>query len=156
LIRQAGFTMVELITVMVLLGVLAAFAVPRIVDGDTTGPVVYGEQVVSALRLAQKTAVARRRTVCATTAPGAVTLRIKTSVGNGACNAGMDEITDDLYTSRDPKIVLAGAPGELRFQPDGTILDNQGARFGALALRIESSGKLRRTIDLDGGTGYVD
>lgn len=152
--------MVELITVMVLLGVLSAVAIPRMLDGDTTAPVVYGEQVVSALRLAQKTSVARRRTVCVATAPGAVTLSIRTAVGagfgNNACNAQMEGITNDLYASKDTKTVLAGAPAALFFQPDGTIVDAHGARVGALSLRIESNGKLHRTIRLDGGTGYVD
>lgn len=148
--------MVELITVMVLLGVLAAVAVPRMMGENTTGAAVYGEQVVSALRLAQKTAVARRRTVCASASAGSVTLRIRTAQGPGACDAQMEGITDDLYAGKDATIVLAGAPAALRFHPDGTITDANNVRLGRLSLAITSSGETRRTIALDGATGHVD
>jgi len=148
--------MVELITVMILLGVLAAVAMPRMMGDNTTGAAVYGEQVVSALRLAQKTAVAKRRTVCVTANPARVTLLIRTQAGSGACNASLVGITDDLYASKDSKIVLADAPSAMRFQPDGSITDGQDVRLGRRELKITLAGASRRVIVVDGGTGYVD
>lgn len=154
--RQAGFTMVELITVMVLLGVLAAVALPRLMGQNTTGAAVFGEQVVSALRLAQKSAVAKRRTVCATTSASAVTLQVSIQPGSNTCTASLEGISDDLYASKDAKVVLADAPPALHFQPDGSITDAQGVRFGPLALKIKAGDDVRRTIELDGGSGHVD
>ncbi len=58
--------MVELITVMILVGILAAFAAPRL--GDITGfsGPGYASDVHGALAHARRTAVASRRHVCVT------------------------------------------------------------------------------------------
>lgn len=154
--RQAGFTMVELITVMVLLGVLAAIGVPRLMGDNTIGAAVFGDQVVSALRMAQKSAVARRRTVCVTTTTTTIDLRVRAAVGPGACDTAMVGIENGQYDSKDATITMAGVPATLRFQPDGTIVDANNLQFGALQFTIRMGTLDRRTIRLEGATGYVD
>jgi MSHA pilin protein MshC len=147
--------MVELITVMVLIGVLAAFAVPRLMGDSATGAALFGDQVASGLRMAQKSAVARRRTVCVTTTATTLTLRVRTAVGNGPCDVQLQGITDDLYDSKEAGIVMSGAPPLLLFRPDGTIDDGNGVRLGRVDIAIKGANAIRRTITLDGGTGYV-
>ena len=57
-IHEAGFTLVELVAVILLLGILAAFALPKFFElGSYSGRAAYDE-VASALRYAQKLAVA--------------------------------------------------------------------------------------------------
>ena len=154
--RQDGFTMVELITVMVLLGVLAAIGLPRLMGDNGTSVAVFGDQLASALRQAHTNAVARRRTVCVEATGTAVRLRIKTTAGPGACNAAIDNVTDDLFASRDSKVTVAGAPATLFFQPDGTVSSSQnGPPLGRLALAIQASGVTQRSVVLEGSTGYV-
>lgn len=61
-----GFTMIELIVVMILVGIMAVAVLPRFADKrdfDTRG---YADQVLSSLRYAQKTAIAQRRRVLVT------------------------------------------------------------------------------------------
>lgn len=53
-----GFTLVELIVVILIVGVLAAVAMPRFVDNTTFAERGYYEELVAALKFAQKTAVA--------------------------------------------------------------------------------------------------
>lgn len=85
-----GFTMVELIAVLVIVGVLAAVAAPRFFtrsDFDARG---FSDQTLAILRYAQKAAVAERRTVCVAfsasgVAPATVILTIGSAFG-GACN----------------------------------------------------------------------
>lgn len=55
---QRGFTLVELILVLVVIGILAAVAAPRFFDRNVFDERVYFEEVLSALRYAQKLAVA--------------------------------------------------------------------------------------------------
>ncbi|MEK7810720.1 MAG: prepilin-type N-terminal cleavage/methylation domain-containing protein, partial [Pseudomonadota bacterium] len=58
-LKQRGFTLVELITVMVIVGILAVVALPRFFDKNTFDSRGYADQVISTLRFAQKVAVAQ-------------------------------------------------------------------------------------------------
>ena len=153
-VAQAGFTMVELITVMVLLGVLAAIAIPRLMGDNTVEAAVHGDKVASAVRLAQKTALAKRRSVCLATGSG--TLRVSAAPGSGACDLALRGVADNLFASKDPNVGISTAQPMLRFQPDGSILDADGKQLGKVTIAITLGGNIQRTIRLDGGTGYVD
>ena len=54
---ERGFTMVELIIVMILVGVMAAYAVPKFAAMTNLSQDAWRDQVKSALRYAQKAAV---------------------------------------------------------------------------------------------------
>ena len=74
--RQRGFTLIELIMVMVMLGVLAVFAAPRIFNSDDFYARGFHDETLGLLRYAQKAAIAQRRTVCVVFAAGSATLSI--------------------------------------------------------------------------------
>lgn len=58
-----GFTLIELIMVIVLLGVLAVVVVPRFADKGDFDAVGYAHRLESVLRFAHKTAIAQRQLV---------------------------------------------------------------------------------------------
>jgi MSHA pilin protein MshC len=62
--NQRGFTLVELITVIVVIGIIAVVAAPRFFDKNVFDSRGFYDQVISTLRYAQKTAIAQRTTVC--------------------------------------------------------------------------------------------
>jgi len=77
--KNRGFTMTELITVIVILGILAAVAAPRFFDRGTFDSRGFYDQTISTLRYAQRAAISQRRFVCAQFSavdliPGTVTL----------------------------------------------------------------------------------
>jgi MSHA pilin protein MshC len=75
---QRGLTLIELIMVIIILGVLAVFAAPRVFNtGDFTAR-GFHDETMSLLRYAQKTAIAQRRTVCVALNDTGVTLSIDT------------------------------------------------------------------------------
>jgi MSHA pilin protein MshC len=61
--RTRGFTLVELILIVVLIGILSFFAGARISDRNQGNARGFAEQVASTLRFAQKAAIAQRRNV---------------------------------------------------------------------------------------------
>lgn len=90
-IRKNGFTLVELIGVMIIIGILAVMAMPRFADRSTFDTRSFSDQTAAALRYAQKAAIAQRRLVCvafsaAGVAPATVTLRIARNFNDVACN----------------------------------------------------------------------
>jgi MSHA pilin protein MshC len=72
---QCGFTLTELITVIVILGIISAVAIPRFFDRNVFESRGFYDQVISTLRYAQKAAIAQHRFVCvAVTTPQTITL----------------------------------------------------------------------------------
>jgi MSHA pilin protein MshC len=74
--------------VIVILGVLAVFAAPRIFNTGDFSQRGFHDETLSLLRFAQKTAIAQRRTVCVTLAAGGVSMTMDTnSPPDGVCDA---------------------------------------------------------------------
>lgn len=87
---SAGFSLIELVVVIVLLGIMATVVMPRWRGGSGFEERALRDQLVAALRYAQKSAVAARRTVCVnfSTAPSKVDFTISNAYGASNCSAG--------------------------------------------------------------------
>ncbi|OYY47540.1 MAG: hypothetical protein B7Y56_02000 [Gallionellales bacterium 35-53-114] len=155
-LSQHGFTLVELITVMVIVGIVSAIALPRILDRGSFDSRGYYDQVISSLRYAQKTAISQRRTVCVTfPITGGMELTTASNFG-GACNTGLQNPTgtypagQTTYTVDAPNgVTLTGAVA-ISFDALG-----RASFAGASPLSISVSGFAAGNVCIEAETGYV-
>lgn len=154
--RHLGFTMVELIIVMIIVGVIAVVVLPRfdLLGGfDARG---YADQVEAWLRFAQKSALAQRRMVSLDLSTAPPTLRQSTAT---VCDTGGS--------------LMSGTPSGWRAPAGNTTLtnsaglgnpicfDSMGRPYatGLLAtqqnIQVADRGTTIKTIYIEPETGYV-
>lgn len=137
-----GFTLIELIMVVLILGVLAVYAAPRMFNTGDFNARGFHDETLSLLRFAQKTAIAQRRTVCVALNTSGVTLTMDTTIPpDQAC----DTVLEPPNTLRGGT-GLVGVPGAFQFSPLGST--NQAA---AVTVTISNS----TGITVEAVTGYV-
>lgn len=118
--RQHGFTLVELILVLVVIGVLAAVVGPRFFDRDVFDKRQQYEEALSALRYAQRRALASGCPVRVQVAEGASSLTWATACGRGPDNdARLIDPYGDRYSS-----LLAAPVVDLVFNALGCVRSN--------------------------------
>lgn len=147
--RQPGFTLIELIMVLVIMGVLAVFAAPRLfnrADFDARG---FHDETLAILRYAQKTAIAQRRAVCVTLPSTGVTLRLfADNPAPATCAAATLAQAPALAPPFTPSggTGLAATPSAFQFTPLGST-----DQSSAIAITITNS----TAITVEASTGYV-
>jgi MSHA pilin protein MshC len=62
--QQRGFTLVELVMTIIIIGIMAAVVIPRVFDNNVFQARGFADQVKATLRYAQKVAIAQHRYVC--------------------------------------------------------------------------------------------
>jgi len=150
--RCRGFTMVELVVVIVMIGILAATVMPRWRGGSGLEERGFRDRTAAALRYAQKSAIAARLTTCAafTMTPPSVSFRISSLNGAADCTAGADLIGPDGL------VLVVGATGSATFTaaPASIVFDAAGRPNGASVISI-SGLPAALAITVEAETGYV-
>lgn len=152
--RAAGFTLVELVTVLLLVAVLAAVAVPRM-DGMMGLPgAAWRDQVLAGLLQARSLAQGHRRLVCVAVASGELRLTQAAANPASSCSTALNGPTGDARWAVDSQAlaVTLSPPGTLYFQPDGRVTSD-GAGATPVNVTITVSGE--PNLSITGETGHV-
>lgn len=154
--RQGGYSLVELVAVMMVVGILAAVVLPKLGDTSVFRALAFHDDVVSALRYGQKVAVSHRRLVCAVVTGTSVTLSVATNNPATSCSGnliGPDGNSAYAHSGDPDHVNLVISPaGPLYFQPDGRITsDAAGSSVSNYSLTVADL----PAISVNGSTGYV-
>lgn len=137
--RAGGFSLVELVVTLVLLGILAALSTPLFNKSDTDAA-WFQEQVRAAIRYAQKQAIAQRTSVFVKISP--TKLEVCRDAGCGT-----------------PLLSLANNSAYVIDAPSGVTLSSSVSPFSFNGLGQASAGVTvsvnGRPVTVVGETGYV-
>ena len=152
---MTGFTLVELVVTLVIVGILAAFVAPRFFGTHGFEERGFYDETLFALRFAQKAAIAQRRLVCVEF-PDDKTVRLRIASANpaAACDTNLsgpdgatpytiDATADTKYRNADVK--FAAVPATVTFDPLGK--PNAAATISVAGFAS--------SIKVEAETGYV-
>jgi len=155
---EHGFTLVELVMTLVILGVISAVSLPKFFSASTFDERYFHDDLLSAARYSQRLAIgsgcAVRLSVsgtgfsldqdanCDTTAPSYTISVIRPS-------------DSELFTNSDvpSSITITFDQSSYFFLPQGGVVDSVGADVGNSTITL--TGTITRVINITGATGYA-
>lgn len=145
--RAAGFTLIELVVVILLMAIMLTVAAPRFFSrNDFEGP-AYAQELASAARYAQKLAISSGCPVQFVVAAASYVLQ---QPANADCSGAFDRIaihpaTGGNFSGTAPVgLSTGGAPATVAFNSRG--IPDAGRTFTMAG----------RTVGIEAGSGYVD
>lgn len=139
---MAGFTLVELVMVMLILAVLAAVALPKMTDTSLWGLRAYSDTVVSQLQSARRMALAQRRPIVASVSTTGVSLDYVAggNIASLSCPSGASPCIAET--------------GSITFNAgnSGSTVTSAGAVF---TITVSGGASFSRQLRVDGETGHI-
>lgn len=142
-----GFTLVELVMTIALVGILAVVALPRMFNTSAFEGQGFFDQTVSVLHYAQKAAIAQRRTVCVAFEANKISLRIASTFGSNTCDIdleGPDGTPGFTITAR-RGIHYLPVPNNFQYTARGAASVSQSIGVTGVP----------KTINIDANTGHA-
>jgi MSHA pilin protein MshC len=155
----SGFTIIELVMVMVLAGILAVAVIPRFANKTAFDERGFFDQTIDMVRYAQKLAIAQRRDVFVSVTTNSICLTYVTS--NSTCTLAV--------TPLPPTSIVLNPADQAWFKRDATRVGQAGGSFAsattfsfnalgkpsaATVISINSTGPTQN-ITVEAETGYV-
>jgi MSHA pilin protein MshC len=142
-----GFTLIESVTVMVILAILGAYALPRFFDNQVFNERGYADEVASALRYAQRIATASR-------CPVRITLNAAnySAMQQNGCPLNGVGVWGTAVRRMDGTNLAGAAPTNIALAPAAVLtFDADGNVSSGAALSING----RFNVNVNAGNGLV-
>lgn len=170
--RARGFTIVELVAVIVVVGILAAFAAPRFMQNETFDARTFTDQNLSMLRYAQKLAIAQNRPVFALLNGNRIALCFQVACATAdrvlaPAGANSGSVATVTACGNTGTWFCEGRPNNVSYTPASAVFYFNAlgrpfatgdiepvSSFGRLNIAIGGGG-ITRTIVVEAETGYV-
>jgi MSHA pilin protein MshC len=149
---EQGFTIVELVVVIVIVGVLSAIALPKFFDNRTFAERAYFEEVAASLKLAQKLAVGTGCPVRMTIAASGYEAR-QQAVAGTRCASGDTTWTVEVQTT-DGGVLAGTPPSGVSAGPSFTVVFDSLGATNLAANQTVTVGT--HSLTLQAASGYVE
>lgn len=144
---NSGFTLVELIIVIIILGIMSVFAAPRFMGSGTVDEVAVAREASSLLRLQQQRAMQNTALDCY-----GVTIT-STSITATACGPA-SHVIQPLTAASGQVISINPSTSALYFNGLGCAVTNPGDSCDDVNRQVDFLGSESRTLCI-GGQGYI-
>ena len=159
--KKRGFTLVELVLTMVILGILAAVSLPKFFSPSTFDARFFHDDLVSAARYAQRLAIGSGCSVRLSVSSSGFSLD-----QDNNCSLSSPSYTLAVLRPSDSEnfsntdvpsdVSISSSESAYYFLPQASVVDAGGANVGNASITISSTGSITRTISIIGTTGYTD
>ena len=156
--RLRAFSLVELVLVLVLVGILAAFAIPRFADHNAFAAAGFASQLSATLQHARKTAVAMRRNVCVVlSAADTLTLIYNPALAADSFSCGAAPLPLPVPGSADNRlrvpagVTLSVLPASVHF----LAFNGLGQPLSSVTLNVAGSDGSQQSITVEAESGFV-
>ena len=155
--KHSGFTIIELVVVLIIVGVMAAVAAPRFFVKQAYSDRGFYDQTLAITRYAQKSAIALRRNVCVNIAPPSINLTYA-SASAGTCSVAVCGSTAYSCSACDTALPspVGGTPPFTITAPSGVTLSPASSVITFTALGSVSSASATTTITVSSRTITVE
>ncbi len=150
--KQAGFTLVELVMLIVMLGILSATALPKIFEKSSFAERAFFDDTLNAVRYAQKLAVATGCSVQVAVSSNSYTLTRQGISSSASCPGGSTYSLAVPHPGTGASSYSGAESGvSLSSSPASFIFNSLGSVSADATLTIADS----RTISVIAETGFV-
>lgn len=155
-----GFSLVELIITILIIGVLAALAAPRFFSRTVFAERVYAAEVLQALRYARRSAEAANCSVAFSFTAQGFTLNYNAACATGGATSYTLSVPDPLETgqplasnARPATMMQSSTPTTFVFLPQGGVVNTSGASVSPVVTL--GGAEYSASITIHSVTGYA-
>ncbi len=151
--KANGFSLLELILVIIVISALIAIAVPRFTSQDRIAQHSFSQQIIVALRYAQKLAISSGCEIQVNVNPATNSFTVNRRSGGSATNCGAsgNAFTDAVASPAGSGSFAGTAPNNVDISSGLTVIFNSlGVPSAGGAIAVGN-----QTITVEANTGYV-
>jgi len=154
--RHHGFTLIELIMVIVVLSILGAVSISKFPDTDIYDQRYFVDETISSIKFASKKAKSSGCPIQLTLTANSYNVSIDPACStNFTQTLTLQDQTTPLANNNTVGLVVTSSLAQFVFQSNASITDTSNNLLSAHPITFTSTQGLNQTLYLDGHTGFI-